>query len=251
MSQDKDVKEKTGLSRRDFIKNTGLALGGIALGGGLVSAINPKKETRNDHSSHSDGSSIAYDQALMFFNQDQFAIVEAAAERIFPEDENGPGAKKLNVAYYIDHQLASGWGTGAKEYTQGPFYPGESTQGYQGHLNRQQLFEISLKGIEDYSLKTYKKSFKDLEAEEQDDVLTELSEGSLSFIGVNSAYFFNLLRTATLEGVYSDPLYGGNRNMEGWKMKNFPGHQMSFANIIESDKFHKIKPQGLNSQHKH
>ena len=40
---------------------------------------------------------------------------------------------------------------------------------------------------------------------------------------VNSAVFFGLLRTLTLQGCFSDPLYGGNKNMAGWKMKEFPG----------------------------
>lgn len=249
MSNEKETVKTTekGITRRNFLKNTGIAIGGIAIGGGVVSALNPQKED-NSHAKHP---SVNYNQALMYFNQDQFQIVEAAVERIFPEDENGPGAKKLQVAYYIDHQLAGGWGTGAKEYTQGPFFPGEPTQGYQGHLNRQQLFDIGLKGIEDYSLQKYKKRFKDLETSDQDEILTKLSEGEVPLKGVASAYFFSLLRSATLEGVYSDPLYGGNHNMEGWKMKNFPGHQMSYLNIIENDKFQKINPQGLNSQHKH
>ena len=68
--------------------------------------------------------------------------------------------------------------------------------------------------------------------------------------GVSSAHFFGVLRTATIEGAYADPLYGGNANMEGWKMKNFPGHQMSFLDIIEKE-FTKIEPMALNSQHKH
>ena len=38
--------------------------------------------------------------------------------------------------------------------------------------------------------------------------------------------------------------------MEGWKMKNFPGHQMSFLNIIEEE-FTVIEPAALNSQHSH
>lgn len=37
----------------------------------------------------------------MFFNQEQFKMTEAAAERIYPEDENGPGAKALGVAFLL------------------------------------------------------------------------------------------------------------------------------------------------------
>ncbi|WP_347178002.1 gluconate 2-dehydrogenase subunit 3 family protein [Sporosarcina thermotolerans] len=141
-------------------------------------------------------------------------------------------------------------GTGTKEYTSGPFYPGESTQGYQGRLNRQQIFEIGLKAIQDLSVKTYDNRFEKLSEEEQDAILTEFAEGKVELIGMKSDYFFGVLRSATLEGAYADPLYGGNANMEGWKMKNFPGHQMSFLNIIE-DEFKVIEPAALNSQHSH
>lgn len=44
----------------------------------------------------------------MFFIPEQFAITNAAVERIFPKDDNGPGAEELLVAYFIDHQLDGG-----------------------------------------------------------------------------------------------------------------------------------------------
>ncbi|HIS29141.1 MAG TPA: gluconate 2-dehydrogenase subunit 3 family protein, partial [Candidatus Avamphibacillus intestinigallinarum] len=54
-------------------------------------------------------------------------------------------------------------------------------------------------------------------------------------------------RSATLAGAYADPIYAGNENMDGWKMKDFPGHQMSYIQDIEKDKFQKIKPKSLSS----
>ena len=46
-------------------------------------------------------------------------------------------------------------------------------------------------------------------------------------------------------------MYGGNKDMAGWKMKNFPGHQMNYMNVLEKDEFVKIDPMSLNSQHQH
>jgi gluconate 2-dehydrogenase gamma chain len=57
--------------------------------------------------------------------------------------------------------------------------------------------------------------------------------------------FFGLLRSATIEGVYADPLYRGNRGMEGWKMKNFPGHQHQYIDRIDTGSFEEIDPQSL------
>ena len=237
-------------SRRKFLKNSGLTVGGLIAGGALGSLLgdneSPKTEVQSEPQKTFENPNVA----LMYFTPEQYRITEAATERIFPKDHNGPGAKELLVAYYIDHQLAGGWGTGTKEYTSGPFYPGEATQGYQGRLNRQQIFEIGLKAIQDLSVKTYENPFEKLSEEEQDAILTEFAEGKLELTGMKSDYFFGVLRSATLEGAYSDPLYGGNAGMEGWKMKNFPGHQMSFLNIIE-DEFTVVAPAALNSQHSH
>ncbi|WP_390217059.1 gluconate 2-dehydrogenase subunit 3 family protein [Halobacillus seohaensis] len=62
---------------------------------------------------------------------------------------------------------------------------------------------------------------------------------------VSSLYFFELLRSATISGTYADPLYGGNANMEAWKMKNFPGSQMSYLKEIESEEFIEMEPNSL------
>ena len=171
-------------SRRKFLKNSGLTVGGLIVGGALGSLLGdneaPKTEVQSEPQKTFDNPNVA----LMYFTPEQYRITEAATERIFPKDHNGPGAKELLVAYYIDHQLAGGWGTGTKEYTSGPFYPGESTQGYQGRLNRQQIFDIGLKAIQDHSVKTYENPFEKLSEEEQDAILTEFAEGKVELKGI-------------------------------------------------------------------
>ncbi|HWK23399.1 MAG TPA: gluconate 2-dehydrogenase subunit 3 family protein [Ureibacillus sp.] len=242
-------------SRRSFLKNSGLTVGGLIVGGAVGTLIGREtnettttEKTKNAPAQQGTGNANA---ALMFFTPNQFDIANAAVERIFPADDNGPGAQELLVAYFIDHQLASGWGTNAKEYMSGPFFPGEETQGYQSSLNRQEIFTIGLAAIEDHSKKNYEKSFLELSGEEQDAVLTDMQDGKVEMRGVSSTYFFNLLRSTTIEGVYADPLYGGNAGMSGWEMKKYPGHQMSYFNMIEKDEFEEIEPKSLSSQHNH
>ena len=67
---------------------------------------------------------------------------------------------------------------------------------------------------------------------------------------VSSAEFFSLLRTLTLQGCFADPLYGGNKNMAGWKMKEFPGAQMSYTAYLDEEEFVAIEPVSLGG-HKH
>jgi len=42
-----------------------------------------------------------------------------------------------------------------------------------------------------------------------------------------------MLLDGAVEGFFSDPVHGGNRDMVGWKLIGFPGAMASFANDIE------------------
>ena len=85
-------------SRRNFIKNSGLTVGGLVVGGALGSLIGneeaPKTEVQSEPHKHTDNPNVA----LMYFTPKQYRITEAATERIFPKDHNGPGAKELLVS---------------------------------------------------------------------------------------------------------------------------------------------------------
>jgi gluconate 2-dehydrogenase gamma chain len=233
------------LTRRKFIRNTSYTVGGLAVGGVLGSLL-PSRTAKNQKEKKTEN----FNQALMYFTSEQYQIAEEATERIFPKDNHGPGAKELGVAFYIDHQLAGNWGFNSREYMQAPFFIGEKVQGYQGRLKRRDIFDIGLQEIQNHSMAVYKKNFTDLKGEEQDAVLKDFEGDKVNLTTISPSGFFQMLRSATLEGAYSDPLYGGNKNMEGWKMRNFPGSQMAYAEIIEKD-FKKIKPQSLQNHMGH
>ncbi|WP_371825356.1 gluconate 2-dehydrogenase subunit 3 family protein [Paenibacillus soyae] len=232
--------------------NSGYVLGTLAVGGVISSLFGCAKdgEDNADSSAPADDNKEAaapnYNRALMYFTQAQFRIVEAATERIFPEDESGPGAKKLGVAFFIDHQLAGDWGFNGRDYMNPPFFAGEKEQGYQGRLKRRELFDIGLRELDNYSQTTHGKGFAELEPDQQDAALKAFETEEVKLTTISAGSFFKMLRSATLEGVYSDPLYGGNLNMEGWRMRNYPGSQMSYLNIIEKD-FTKIEPSSLQA----
>ena len=80
-----------------------------------------------------------------------------------------------------------------------------------------------LLALERFCRGTRSKSFSDLAAAEQDDLLTQLEAGKVDLDGISSAVFFEMVRENAIEGYLSDPLYGGNRNMAAWKMIGFPG----------------------------
>ncbi|MCQ6562442.1 gluconate 2-dehydrogenase subunit 3 family protein [Paenibacillus mendelii] len=240
-----DVQEP---SRRRFLVNAGFAIGGVVVGGALGSIIGRKaKEPAAPEPAPTEEKPAVpanYNRALMFFNQEQFSIVDAATERIFPKDANGPGAKELGVAFFIDHQLAGDYGFNGREYMSPPYFKGEKVQGYQGHLKRREMYDIALQEMENYSQAQFQKGFSQLAGEQQDEVLKAFEEDAVEITTISPSGFFKILRSNTLEGVYSDPLYGGNANMDGWRMRNYPGNQMSFTSIIDKD-FKTIAPSSL------
>ena len=153
---------------------------------------------------------------LRFFSQAEALIVAAAASRIFPSDEAGPGAREAGVAVYIDRQLAGPWGRDLHRYTQGPFDENASAEfGYQGQATPQLIYRRGLKEL---------KGIHRLGPEEQDQKLKQI-EASL---------FFSLLRQNTIEGMFCDPMHGGNIDMLGWQLIGFPGPRMS--NFDDVDK---------------
>ncbi|MGG3469211.1 gluconate 2-dehydrogenase subunit 3 family protein [Neobacillus pocheonensis] len=240
MTEEKKKKPDV-LSRRKFIRNTGYTVGGLAVGGVLGSILSLGTAKKNKVETAQN-----FNQALMYFTPEQYRIVEAATERIYPKDDHGPGAKELGVAFFIDHQLAGDWGFNSREYMQAPFFKGEKVQGFQGRLKRRDIFDIAIRELNNHSQAVYKKDFIDLKGDEKDAILKDFEEDKVNITTISPSGFFNMLRSSTLEGVYSDPLYGGNKNMDGWKMRNYPGSKMAYASVIEKD-FKKIKPQSLQN----
>jgi gluconate 2-dehydrogenase gamma chain len=45
--------------------------------------------------------------------------------------------------------------------------------------------------------------------------------------------FFAHLWQSTVEGFFSDPVYGGNRNMVSWRMIGFPGAYASYYSLVD------------------
>lgn len=236
--------EGKSMDRRKFIKNSGLVAGGLVGGtmfGGVFSGLFSKDDKKED-SAPTDN----YEEARMFFERKKdFTVLIAAVERIYPESEAGPGAVELGVPYFIDRELAGTYGINAKEYMQAPFKDVENEERYQSRLNRGDIFLSGIRSLEAVSRKDFDEAFEALDGEKQDKVLTKFEAGDAKMKGVSASYFFSLLRRMTIEGVYADPLYGGNKNMAGWKMREYPGPRPAYIDDIESKEFVQMDPISL------
>lgn len=170
----------------------------------------------------------------MFFTADEASLVEAAVDRLIPPDDRGPGGKDAGCAVFIDRQLAGPFGRAEGLYTRPPFMPGAGTQGYQMPDAPAARYRAGLKALADYIKSTFAgKSFRDLAADDQDKVLAGLESGSIALKDVKSAEFFTLLLEGTQEGFFADPVYGGNRDMAGWKLVGFPGARYDYRDWVE------------------
>jgi gluconate 2-dehydrogenase gamma chain len=152
---------------------------------------------------------------LRFFTQSEALVVAAGASRIFPTDESGSGANEAGVVIYIDRQLAGPWGRDRYRYTEPPFEQDLGPEfGYQGKATPREIYREALSRLQ---------AFDELLPAQQDQKLREIED----------TRFFNLLRRNTIEGMFCDPLHGGNVDMVGWRLIGFPGPQMSWRADID------------------
>jgi gluconate 2-dehydrogenase gamma chain len=166
---------------------------------------------------------------LRFFTQDEAMIVAAACSRIFPSDESGPGAREAGVIVYIDRQLAGPYGRDRYRYTTGPFEEGVPEQGYQDQANPRQTYRDGLKNLA---------GFDRLSPAEQDEALTKIEE----------THFFRLLRGHTIEGMFCDPIHGGNADMIGWQLIGYPGPRMSNLKDVDQHFGEAFRPKPASLQ---
>ena len=200
------------MRRRHF-----LTLSAATLGGVLVYSLDRK------------ASLVASEQKrlripLRFFTETEALVVAAAASRIFPSDDSGPGAREAGVAVYIDRQLAASYGRDRYRYTQPPFEDASPEFGYQGKEAPRQIYREGLKGLKGFHL---------LPPAGQDKALQE----------IESSVFFALLRQNTIEGMFCDPMHGGNAGMVGWQLIGFPGPRMSNYDDVEKHYGEAFRPK--------
>jgi gluconate 2-dehydrogenase gamma chain len=128
--------------------------------------------------------------------------LDAFVDRLVPKDELGPGALEMGAANYIDLSLADYLAPEKASFVEG------------------------LAAIDAHARTQYDARFADLAPEKKDAVLTAMESGTASGFA-NSRVFFNRVRRLTLEGMFSDPYYGGNKNFAGWDLIRYPGPRLA------------------------
>ncbi len=142
-------------------------------------------------------------RAFKILTGDEAVILEAVADRIFPKTDT-PGAVEIGALEYIDVALAGDYASLLALYRQG------------------------LLAINRHAQNNFGRNFIALTDEQKDAILIDFESGAV--VGYKrAAEFFETLRYHILEGVFCEPQYGGNENMTGWRLVDFPGQQFGYT----------------------
>jgi len=183
------------LSRRTLLKGAGLA-GAAAMGAAAPSSLIAAD-------SSTEPAAPEFNEALEVLTAEEAQTLEVICDCLIPSDDNGPGAREARAVHYIDRSLAS--------------HASEDRQDYL----------ISLSAINDYARKTRGKAYFELIRDQQDSILLALQQNKIPGCSPSSSGFFNMVRSDTIDGTFSDPYYGGNQGFVGWDMLGYPGIRLS------------------------
>ncbi|QIN83456.1 hypothetical protein GBA63_13035 [Rubrobacter tropicus] len=146
---------------------------------------------------------------MLALNRRESRTAAALFERLFPNDENGPGAGGIGVLAYLDRALAGAYREEAETYRRG------------------------LAALDGASVERYGETFAGCKIDQQDALISALERGELTGFAVpDGRSFFALARAHLQEGLFADPIHGGNRDKLGWRFLDHPG--INFENPVEA-----------------
>lgn len=205
-----------------------------------------------------------------FLDPQQIAVVTAMAARIVPGDADDPGAVEAGAVEYIDRMLATHEGYAERTYTLRPYaqtYDGDTPPpaedgviwvhedeidryGWQSGLTPREIYRMGLPRLDALAQQRHGSDFVDLDDDLQDELLAALEDDEdddvdALFTDFPSSTFFALVRLHVVEGFLSDPVYGGNRDLAGWRHIGFPGAQRGYSPQELMDPDFSREPQSL------
>ena len=215
-------------SRREFLARAAAGAGAVAGAGLATDATAESQEQHGDTSAATPVQPRPEGQGLgAFFNRNDAATIAAFAERLMPGAPGKPGARDAGVVNYIDLALAG------------------------AYADLQDFYRRGLAQLDAYCRTAHVMPFARLAAAQQDAVIRALEEGTAAgFTWPTAQEFFTTIRTHTMEGMFADPVYGGNKDFAGWRLVGFPGAQPVFtpADMRSRQAFTRVPIIGLQSQ---
>ncbi|MES3008029.1 MAG: gluconate 2-dehydrogenase subunit 3 family protein [Pseudomonadota bacterium] len=180
------------LSRRNLLKGVGLS-GAALMTAGSGSIIAQTSEPV------ASPARIRVMEAFETLTAAESAALDAFASRILPSDDGTPGAHEARAVHFIDRGLTGAMAASREQYA------------------------VGLAALDEHAMQVGGSAFYQLSASEQDAIVEAMTLSAIPAFPMLNAGFFNLVRTHTIEGTFSDPYYGGNRDFVGWDLIGYPG----------------------------
>ncbi len=266
------------VSRRAFLKASILTATGTALA--VVGCAPTEPQTVTAPSLHPLEDKYPYvppaptatpdPTVLHFFTPDEAKLVDAMTARLIPGTPDDPGAHEASVVTFIDRLLMFNNGYDEPTYVKPPFmktYEGtpppeaatanpketvyvEKTEaaryGYQAKQTPQQQYRQGLAEVDKFAQTKYGNKFVNLSDDQKDALLKAMQEDTATgFDEPKAPDFFKMVLKHTGEGMFSDPAYGGNRDLAGWKLVKYPGAHRAFTEFDLHDENFTADPQTL------
>jgi gluconate 2-dehydrogenase gamma chain len=217
---------------------------------------------------------------LRFFTVHEARTVEALTARILPSGPDGFGAREAGVLNYIDYLLAQEDAFGQPIYRRPPYaraYEGKAPPippaasndqpsadaqviwvkkedlrryGFQSALAPREIYRRGLAALDRCAQTTFASDFVDLPPDAQDDLVGALAtDAATGFDEPGARVFFETVEEHTIEGAFSDPQYGGNRNKIGWQAIRYPAAQRTYSTDDIKNAEFDLAPQALAELH--
>ncbi len=181
------------LSRRNLLKGAGLT------GAALMSAACSGPVISPASGAQASSARIHVTEAFETLTAAESAALDALASRILPSDDGTPGAHEARAVHFIDRGLTGAMAASREQYA------------------------VGLAALDAYATETGGNAFHSLPTSAQDAIIEAMTKNAILNFPMLNAGFFNTVRTHTIEGTFSDPYYGGNRDFVGWDLIAYPG----------------------------
>src|SRR5947208_8673888 len=188
---DENADDNNPIARRNFLLGAGTAVAAGLAPSGALQAQQPTVASSPAPTPEPD--------QFVTLTAPEAAFIVAVVDTLIPADELSPSGSECGVAIFIDRQLGSAWGGGAKMYRQGPFRKGKPEQGYQLPLTPREFFAAGIVATNQWTQKTYGKEFDRLTPAQRAAALKELEAGKAALGEFDGKPFFEALLQITME----------------------------------------------------
>jgi hypothetical protein len=188
------------------------------------------------------------------FSAHEARVVEAATARLIPgpsddpAEAGHPGAREANVVRYIDTMLGALDDLPAHVFAGGPFSnrAGAARDDMARFIAIDEVERTAWKARIADLRRQYEAGIEVLDAAAGGDFTQASPEQQDAILVTDPGGFMTLLMQHSIDGMYSNPEYGGNERLVGWKEVRFPGDSQprgySAAQVRESDGPDRLEP---------